>query len=146
MYLLLLCQMRNINSITRGDCLGHKQAQLSTMHSKDFQTKVVQAFGPFKWSGPRLLSTVPWGINHISIFLILRLMFKFLYLYSLLLMNVVILVIFKFLKNVSTWMFKNDQSYALIICCFYFLQKKRKHLILLSIDFLKLDYVYINIL
>ena len=61
-------------------------------------------------------------------------------------MNVVILVIFKFLKNVSTWMFKNDQSYALIICCFYFLQKKRKHLILLSIDFLKLDYVYINIL
>ena len=37
--------MRNINSISRGDCLGPEQAQLSTMHSKDFQTKVVQSKG-----------------------------------------------------------------------------------------------------
>ncbi len=30
---LLLCQMRDINSMNRGECLGPKQAQLITMHS-----------------------------------------------------------------------------------------------------------------
>ncbi len=37
--------MRDINSTSRGECLGHKQAQLFTMHSQDFQTKVVQQKG-----------------------------------------------------------------------------------------------------
>ena len=31
--------MRNIDSMIRGDVLASKQAQLSTMHSKDFHDK-----------------------------------------------------------------------------------------------------------
>ncbi len=37
------CQMHDIKSMSRGEPLGPKQAQLSTMHSWDFQTKVVQS-------------------------------------------------------------------------------------------------------
>ncbi len=43
LYLLLLCQIRDIDSTSRGECLGPKQAQISTMHSYDFQIKVVQS-------------------------------------------------------------------------------------------------------
>ena len=42
---LLLCQMRDINSTSRGKCLSPKQAQLITMHSFDFQPRVVQSKG-----------------------------------------------------------------------------------------------------
>ncbi len=41
-FLLLLCQMRDINIWEYGECLGPKQAQFFTMHSWDFLTKVVQ--------------------------------------------------------------------------------------------------------
>ncbi len=39
--------MRDINSTSREKCLGppKKQAQLITMHRKDFQTKVMQSKG-----------------------------------------------------------------------------------------------------
>ena len=37
--------MRDINSTSRGECLDPKQVQLITMHSYDFQTKVVQTKG-----------------------------------------------------------------------------------------------------
>ena len=42
-YLLLICQTREINSKSRGNTLAHKQGQLITMHSWDFQTKVLQS-------------------------------------------------------------------------------------------------------
>ncbi len=42
---LLVCQMREINSTSRGGCLGPIQAQLITMHSYDSQTKVGQSKG-----------------------------------------------------------------------------------------------------
>ncbi len=37
MLLLLLCQMRDINSLKRGECIGPKQAQLITMHNWDLK-------------------------------------------------------------------------------------------------------------
>ncbi len=37
--LMLLCQMRIINSASRGECLGPKQAKLINMYSKDFHQR-----------------------------------------------------------------------------------------------------------
>ena len=38
-FLLLLYQVRDINSQSRGNALAHKQAQLITMHSQDYSDK-----------------------------------------------------------------------------------------------------------
>ena len=66
--------MRDINSMSRRECLGPKQAQLNTMHTaqlglpdkgRAIKGMVVcnnwdlETFGPSKRSGPRLLSAVP---------------------------------------------------------------------------------------
>ncbi len=53
--------MRDINKMIRGGCFGPKQAQLITMHSYDFQTKVVpskgsRALGPAKRFGPSVIN------------------------------------------------------------------------------------------
>ena len=44
-YPLLLCQMRDINSTNRGECLVPNKVRLITMHSQDLQTNVVQLKG-----------------------------------------------------------------------------------------------------
>ncbi len=54
--------MRDINSMSWGNVLAPKQAQLNTMHAQLGLSD--KAFGPDKRSSPRLLlSTVPWSID-----------------------------------------------------------------------------------
>ncbi len=69
MYLLLLCQMRNIDSMKRGNALASNRRNsvpctVRTSRQRSCNQRVgclqwlgSRAFGPSKWSGPRLLST-----------------------------------------------------------------------------------------
>ena len=45
MYLLLLCQLSGINSMSMGNSLAQKQAQLIIIQYKDYQTKALQPNG-----------------------------------------------------------------------------------------------------
>ncbi len=77
LYLLLLCQMRDINNMSGGNVLVLKKCNSvpyivrnSRQRSCNQRVGCLQywksrASGPVKRSGPRLLSTVPRGINRI---------------------------------------------------------------------------------
>ncbi len=80
LYLLLLCQVRDINCMSRGNALAQNRnnsipctVRTSIQRSCNQRVGCMQqlgsrAFGPAKLSGPRLLSTVPWGMTLMSYF------------------------------------------------------------------------------
>ena len=53
--------MRDINCISRENALAHKQAQLTTMHSKDFSDKGRAIKGLFVWL--MLLNLISLGVR-----------------------------------------------------------------------------------
>ncbi len=79
MYLLLLRQMHDINSMSNLNALAQNRLSSVPCTVRTFrqglcnkrvgylQWLISRAFGPAKRPGPRLFSTVPWGINHTNL-------------------------------------------------------------------------------